>query len=187
MDAKKLGSFIVERRKALNMTQADLAEKLHVTDKAVSRWERGLGLPDINTIEPLASALEVGIAEIMKTERIEEARTEQETTAAIKDIISIVDQKRKERRKVYIAIGGVAILIALVLLFDSLGALGFIGIFLPLFGLFAGICLLVISIHQRMRKLPCKATLIIGFLLLLLPILFELILVFGFLMGGGPS
>lgn len=187
MDAKQLGSFIAERRKELNMTQADLAEKLHVTDKAVSRWERGLGLPDINTIEPLAYALEVSIAEIVKAERIEEAMTEQDTTAVIKDIISIVEQKRKERRKIFAAVGCVAILIALILLFDSLGALGFMGIFLPQFGLFAGVCLIVISIHQRMRKLPCKATLIIGLVLLSLPILFEFLLVLGFLMGGGPS
>ena len=42
-----------------HMTQADLAGKVGVTDKAVSRWERGLGFPDINTMEPLAEALDV--------------------------------------------------------------------------------------------------------------------------------
>lgn len=42
MDAKKLGSFIAEQRKEKNMTQAKLAEMLHVTDKAVSKWERGV-------------------------------------------------------------------------------------------------------------------------------------------------
>ena len=51
MDAKQLGPFISERRKELGMTQTHLAKKLHVTDKAVSRWERGVGLPDINSIE----------------------------------------------------------------------------------------------------------------------------------------
>lgn len=48
------------------MTQADFAIKINVTDKAVSRWERGIGFPDINTIEPLASALEIRVLEIMK-------------------------------------------------------------------------------------------------------------------------
>lgn len=57
MDAKVLGSFIAAHRKENHMTQAELAKKIHVTDKAVSRWERGLGFPDINTIEPLADAL----------------------------------------------------------------------------------------------------------------------------------
>lgn len=54
---------------ALVFTKKDLASKILVTDKAVSKWERGLGFPDINTIEPLADALDVSIGEIMKSER----------------------------------------------------------------------------------------------------------------------
>ena len=61
MDAKRFGAFISERRKEHHMTQADLAGKVGVTDKAVSRWERGLGFPDINTMEPLAEALDVSL------------------------------------------------------------------------------------------------------------------------------
>ena len=49
MDAEKFGAFIAAARKEKNMTQKALAERLHVTDKAVSRWERGLGYPDIHT------------------------------------------------------------------------------------------------------------------------------------------
>ncbi len=56
MDAKKFGAFLAEIRKGKNMTQSDLAIKLQVTDKAGSRWERGIGFPDINTLEPLAGA-----------------------------------------------------------------------------------------------------------------------------------
>lgn len=54
MDVKRTGSFIAEMRKGKNMTQAELAAKLQVTDKAVSRWERGVGYPDITLLEPLA-------------------------------------------------------------------------------------------------------------------------------------
>lgn len=71
MDAKQLGPFISERRKELGMTQTHLAKKLHVTDKAVSRWERGVGLPDINSIEALAKALEVSLVELMQAKRNE--------------------------------------------------------------------------------------------------------------------
>lgn len=69
MDAKQLGTFIADRRKELGMTQNLLAEKLHVTDKAVSRWERGVGLPDINIFETLAQALEVSLVELMQAQR----------------------------------------------------------------------------------------------------------------------
>ena len=57
MDAYKFGCFVAERRKEQKMTQKDLAAKLQVTDKAVSKWERGLGFPDINSLEPLARIL----------------------------------------------------------------------------------------------------------------------------------
>ena len=69
MDAKRFGCFVAERRKELGLTQKELAAKIQVTDKAVSKWERGLGLPDISTIEPLASALSVSIEELMRSEK----------------------------------------------------------------------------------------------------------------------
>ena len=72
MDAKKFGMFLLQRRKVLGLTQAQLAERIHVTDKAVSRWERGIGLPDINLLEPLADALEVSVLELIRGERIQE-------------------------------------------------------------------------------------------------------------------
>lgn len=71
MDAKNFGAFIAERRKAKNMTQADLASKLQITDKAISRWERGKGFPDISLLMPLADALELSLMELMRSERIE--------------------------------------------------------------------------------------------------------------------
>lgn len=66
MDALETGRFIAQRRKELGLTQKALAQQLHVTDKAVSKWERGAGLPDINTIEPLAAALEVSVLSLMQ-------------------------------------------------------------------------------------------------------------------------
>ncbi len=66
MDSKKIGVFIATRRKALGLTQAALAEQLHVTDKAISRWERGVGLPDISNLQPLAAALGVSTDQLMQ-------------------------------------------------------------------------------------------------------------------------
>ena len=68
MDAKKTGQFIASQRKKLGVTQSELADQLHVTDKAVSRWERGVGLPDIQLLEPLAQMLEVSLIELVQGE-----------------------------------------------------------------------------------------------------------------------
>lgn len=59
MNKERLGSFIGERRRELGLTQRELAERLHVTNKAVSKWECGLSYPDVTLLEPLASALEL--------------------------------------------------------------------------------------------------------------------------------
>lgn len=70
MNYTNIGSFIA-KRKELNMTQKELAEKLGVTDKAVSKWERGLGCPDVSILEILSSTLHVSILEILKGRIIE--------------------------------------------------------------------------------------------------------------------
>ena len=76
MDAKKFGTFVADVRKQKGMTQADLADKLQVTDKAISRWERGLGFPDIELLEPLSDALGLSVLELLQSQHI----TEQEMT-----------------------------------------------------------------------------------------------------------
>ena len=72
MEAERFGSFVAQRRRERGMTQATLASELHMTDKAISRWERGVGFPDIGNIEPLADALGVSIVELMRAERTKE-------------------------------------------------------------------------------------------------------------------
>lgn len=72
MDAKKLGVFISQIRKEKNMTQLELANQIHVSDKAVSRWERGIGFPDIQLLEPLSNALGITVAELMDCKRKEQ-------------------------------------------------------------------------------------------------------------------
>ena len=70
MDNLKFGSFIAQLRKENNMTQKELADRLHVTDKAVSKWETGKGLPDISLIEPLSAALGVSVVELMSGDTV---------------------------------------------------------------------------------------------------------------------
>ena len=61
MDNNKIGKFIASVRKEKNLTQQELGNKLFVTDKAVSKWERGLSLPDITILEKLAKELDTDI------------------------------------------------------------------------------------------------------------------------------
>lgn len=71
MDNKQFGSFIAQLRKEQNMTQKDLADRLNVTDKAVSKWETGKGFPDVKLLEPLAQALGVSLVELIQCKRQE--------------------------------------------------------------------------------------------------------------------
>ena len=57
LDKQQLGAFIAENRKRQGLTQQQLAQILHITDKAVSKWERGLSYPDVTLLQPLAAAL----------------------------------------------------------------------------------------------------------------------------------
>ena len=97
MDAKVFGSFIAEQRKAKNMTQKDLAERIHVTDKAISRWETGHGFPDIGTLGDLAKELDVSIVELMQSRKSESGDISLKD--AEESINSTLEMNMKERHK----------------------------------------------------------------------------------------
>ena len=65
MDATKTGCFIAKKRKEKNMSQRELAEYLHITDKAISKWERGLSFPDITVLIPLSEVLGVSLYDLL--------------------------------------------------------------------------------------------------------------------------
>ena len=69
MDTNRIGQFIAEQRRKKKLTQQQLGDKLFVTDKAVSKWERGLSFPDISILEKLAIELGVDVSEILSGER----------------------------------------------------------------------------------------------------------------------
>ena len=70
MDLNKIGAFIGTLRKEKNLTQLELAEKLYITDRAVSKWECGKGLPDIAIMIPLCKILDISVTELLNGERI---------------------------------------------------------------------------------------------------------------------
>ena len=183
MDAKKFGTFIATLRKENNMTQVELAQKLQVTDKAVSKWERGLGFPDINTIEPLADALGVSVLEIMRSERIAETEITQDTaSAALTDIFEFVKLQRKaERKSIFKIAGGVAACLFLIFLIDGMGWLGFAMVYFPIICLLSGIALLIYGVWRKKNKLPCLQTFVLAAVMLLIPVG---VVVFLFLAGA---
>lgn len=83
LDNEKIGSFIRELRREKNLTQRDLAERLHITDRAVSKWERGLNAPDIALLEPLSELLGVSVGELIRGERDREEETPMDETKSL--------------------------------------------------------------------------------------------------------
>jgi transcriptional regulator with XRE-family HTH domain len=88
MDNEKTGRLIASIRKSKNMTQQDIAERLYITSKAVSKWERGLSFPSVDVLEKLSALLGVTVTELLAGERIEPAdilqASEQISVRAIK-------------------------------------------------------------------------------------------------------
>lgn len=81
---KTIGEMISSLRKEKGMTQNELAEKMNVTDKAVSKWERDLSCPDINTISKLANILDVSVDELLQAKKKENSNTK------LKDLINLI-------------------------------------------------------------------------------------------------
>lgn len=71
MNQEKIGKFILKLRKEKNMSQLDLADKIGVTDRAISKWENGKGLPDISLMQPLCKELNITINDLLSGERVD--------------------------------------------------------------------------------------------------------------------
>ena len=110
MNITDFGNFISTLRKEKGLTQLELAQKLAVTDKAVSRWETAKNYPDIETLEKLADALDVSISELLECRRIP---AESIAEASEKQIVEQIKTNRKSRKK-YRAIIAITLIIAVI-------------------------------------------------------------------------
>ena len=88
MNQIKIGAFISERRKAKGWTQSQLAEKLEITDKAVSKWETGRSMPDLSLFIPLCTLLEVTLNELFAGECIAEEKLKEKADEVLMDVIT---------------------------------------------------------------------------------------------------
>lgn len=90
MEEKKFNELIVELRKKQGLTQQQLAKKLNITDKAVSKWERGLSYPDITSISMLAKALGVDSAYLIDSCKRDDNKNPYQNKESIKDLIVLI-------------------------------------------------------------------------------------------------
>ena len=96
MEQEKVGKFIAICRKEKQLTQADLAEKLNITNKAVSKWETGRGMPDASILLELSKILDVTVNELLSGEKLQ---VEEYKIKAEENIITISKEKDKNKRK----------------------------------------------------------------------------------------
>lgn len=126
MDPKKFGAFVALCRKEKNMTQLELAQELKITDKAVSRWERGKGFPDISLLVPLAEALDITVLELMNSEK-REKRMEDFSEENIKDMVihvaAIEEKNQRDDRLITWIPVPVALITAFLTRFTGHGSL----------------------------------------------------------------
>lgn len=115
MDKIQMGNFIREQRAALGLTQQQLAEQLHVTNKAISRWETGNAYPDIALLDDLAAALSVSVEELCRGEKL--ALPSADTNMLLGDVISEVKQQKKDRAAKWIRILCLSIFSVILLAF----------------------------------------------------------------------
>jgi transcriptional regulator with XRE-family HTH domain/DNA-directed RNA polymerase subunit RPC12/RpoP len=96
MDQIKIGKFISERRKSQNMTQLQLAEKLGITDRAVSKWETGRSLPDASIMLKLCSILKITVNDLLNGEAVSMEKYNETTE---KNLIEMVKQKEEADKR----------------------------------------------------------------------------------------
>jgi transcriptional regulator with XRE-family HTH domain len=120
MDYQKIGLLIADLRKEKNLTQKELADKLGITDRAVSKWERGLGCPDVSLLDDLSRILDISILEILKGRRLDKDEIINNKTIIESMTYSRENFKYKLKKYFNSAAIFLIILISLVLVFYNI-------------------------------------------------------------------
>ena len=106
MDQIKIGQFIKTCRKEKGLTQREVAEKLNISEKTVSKWETGNGLPEVSLMLPLCELLAISVNELLSGERLDEKRYVEK---AEQNIITLMDEKAQAKMKLILAVLVVAV------------------------------------------------------------------------------
>ena len=95
MNQIKIGKFIAERRKAISLTQMQLAERLGITDKAISKWERGVAMPDASLMLTLSEILGISVNELLSGEKIIMENNNQKNEELLLEMAKEIERKNK--------------------------------------------------------------------------------------------
>ena len=115
MDLVKIGKYIAGKRKALGMTQKQLAEKLNMSDKSVSKWERGIRLPDVSVYMELCEILGISINEFLAGEDIDAENVEKKSEDNIIQVTKDSKKKQKNLKSILAVVTTFAVIMVLVL------------------------------------------------------------------------
>ena len=115
MDLVKIGKYIAGKRKALGMTQKQLAEKLNMSDKSVSKWERGICLPDVSVYMELCEILGISINEFLAGEDIDAENVEKKSEDNIIQVTKDSKNKQKNLKSILAVVTTFAVIMVLVL------------------------------------------------------------------------
>lgn len=99
MNQERIGKFISLCRNKKNLTQSELANKLGITDKAVSKWENGRCLPDLSLMNPLCEELGITINDLINGEYIEEKELKEKSEIILNKTITYIDETTKKKQK----------------------------------------------------------------------------------------
>ncbi len=122
MDSKKTGQLIAQKRSELGLTQKQLSDQLHISDRTVSRWERGVGFPDLSLMEPLADVLGLSVVELLRGEEIpQEEQMPPASEQTVRESVKIWSHQMKHIRKllwILLTVLVVAVCVIFVLLLN---------------------------------------------------------------------
>ena len=124
MDQLKIGKFIADCRKRKNLTQMQLAEKLGITDKAVSKWEHGVAMPDTSIMLELCDILGISVNELLSGEKISMENNNQKNEQLLLDMAKELEKKNK-------TIWNAMWIIMTVSILGLIGGLAIIAFFIP--------------------------------------------------------
>ena len=114
MDQIKIGKFIAEERKTKQYTQRELADKLSISDKTISKWERGNGFPEVSLLLPLCNELEITVNELLAGERLQEVDYKKK---AEENMVNLVKEAQESKKKIILStmVAGLSVVAAVPL------------------------------------------------------------------------